>query len=116
MAELLPRETSDLRSRNLLFDAVTGLPTIPVIVDALRDKLLVDQEVGVLYVDIEKYSHIEDFYGWEVFDEVLKETGRALRRLLGTLFSTEDLIAINRTSGSEFYIFLSIPSGLTSEE
>jgi EAL domain-containing protein (putative c-di-GMP-specific phosphodiesterase class I)/CheY-like chemotaxis protein len=112
----LTREAADLRARNLLFDAVTGLPTVPVIVDALRDKLLVDQEVGVLFVDIEKYSHIEDFYGWEVFDEVLKETARALRRLLGTLFSTEDLIAINRPSGSEYYVFLSIPSGVSSDE
>jgi EAL domain-containing protein (putative c-di-GMP-specific phosphodiesterase class I)/CheY-like chemotaxis protein len=112
----LTREAADLRARNLLFDAVTALPTVPVIVDALRDKLLVDQEVGVLFVDIEKYSHIEDFYGWEVFDEVLKETARALKRLLGTLFSTEDLIAINRPSGSEYYVFLSIAPGLSSEE
>src|SRR5262245_19658113 len=112
----LTREAADLRARNLLFDAVTDLPTVPVIVDALRDKLLVDQEVGVLFVDIEKYSHIEDFYGWEVFDEVLKETARALKRLLGTLFSTEDLIAVNRPSGSEYYVFLSSPPGVSSDE
>src|SRR6185369_7035564 len=112
----LSRETTDLRARNLLFDAVSALPTVPVIVDALRDRLLVDQEVGVLFIDIEKYSHIEDFYGWEVFDEVLVETSRALKRLLGTLFSTEDLIAINRPSGSEYYVFLSIASGVSGDE
>ncbi|MEO6326283.1 MAG: EAL domain-containing protein [Thermoanaerobaculia bacterium] len=114
--DFLPKESTDLRARNLLFDSVTNLPTIPVIVDALRDKLMVDQEVGVLFVDVEKYSHIEDFYGWEVFDEVLKEASRALKRLLGTLFSTEDLISINRPSGSEFYIFLTLPSGSPSDE
>lgn len=112
----LPKEATDLRARNLLFDGVTGLPTVPVIVDAGRDKLLVDQEAGVLFVDIEKYSHIEDFYGWEVFDEVLREAARSLKRLLGTLFSTEDLIAINRPSGSEYYVFLSIPAALSGEE
>jgi EAL domain-containing protein (putative c-di-GMP-specific phosphodiesterase class I)/DNA-binding response OmpR family regulator len=113
--DFLPKETTDLRARNLLFDSVTGLATIPVIVDALRDKLMVDQEVGVLFVDVEKYSHIEDFYGWEVFDEVLKEASRALKRLLGTLFASEDLISINRPSGSEFYVFLSLPSGVPSD-
>jgi len=115
-AELLPRDTSSARSRNLLFDGVTGLPTIPIIIDALRERLLVDQEIGVLFIDIEKYSHIEDFYGWEVFDEVLQETSRALKRLLGTLFMAEDLLAISRTSGSEYYVFVTIPSGVTAEE
>jgi EAL domain-containing protein (putative c-di-GMP-specific phosphodiesterase class I)/CheY-like chemotaxis protein len=112
----MPRDTGDPRTRNLLFDAVSGLPTIPVIVDALREWLLVDQEVGVLFIDFEKYAHIEDYYGWEVFDDVLREAAKALKRLLGTLFSTEDLIAINRPSGSEFYVFLSVPPGLRGDE
>jgi EAL domain-containing protein (putative c-di-GMP-specific phosphodiesterase class I)/FixJ family two-component response regulator len=115
-ASFLPKEASDARTRNLLFDAVSGLPTIPLLVDALREWLLVDQEVGVLFIDFEKYSHIEDFYGWEVFDDVLREAAKALKRLLGTLFSTEDLIAINRPSGSEYYVFLTVPPGLPSEE
>jgi len=85
-------------------------------VDALREWLLVDQEVGVLFIDFEKYAHIEDYYGWEVFDDVLREAAKALKRLLGTLFSTEDLIAINRPSGSEFYVFLSVPPGLRGDE
>ncbi|MGE5716477.1 MAG: EAL domain-containing protein [Acidobacteriota bacterium] len=112
----LPRDTGDARTRNLLFDSVSGLPTVPVIVDALREWLLVDQEVGVLFIDFEKYAHIEDTYGWEVFDDVLREAAKALKRLLGTLFSTEDLIAINRPSGSEFYVFLSVPPGLRGDE
>ena len=112
----MPRDSGDARTRNLLFDTVSGLPTIPVIVDALREWLLVDQEVGVLFIDFEKYAHIEDYYGWEVFDDVLREAAKALKRLLGTLFSTEDLIAINRPSGSEFYVFLSVPPGLRGDE
>ncbi|MDL1950375.1 response regulator, partial [Acidobacteria bacterium ACD] len=93
---LFPESASEVRSRNVLFDAVTELPTLPLVVDALRDRLLVDQQVGVLYVDVEKYSHVEDTYGWEVFDEVLHESARALKRMLGTLLSTEDLLAIGR--------------------
>jgi EAL domain-containing protein (putative c-di-GMP-specific phosphodiesterase class I)/FixJ family two-component response regulator len=112
----LPRDTGDARTRNLLFDTLSGLPTIPVIVDALREWLLVDQEVGVLFIDFEKYAHIEDYYGWEVFDDILREAAKALKRLLGTLLSTGDLIAINRPSGSEFYVFLSVPPGLRGDE
>ena len=93
------------RARALLFDTVTGLPTIPVITDALRERLLVDQDVGVLLIDVDERRPLEDHYGWEVFDEVLREASRGLKRLVGTLFSAEDLIAVNRPSGSEFYVF-----------
>ncbi len=114
--DFFPKEVGDPRAKGLLIDPVCGLPTVPFVIDALRDRLLVDQEVGVLFVDIEKYAHIEDFYGWEVFDEVLRETTRALRRLLGTLLSTEDLVAVNRPSGSEFCVFATLPSGIAREE
>src|SRR5215510_10531254 len=68
----LPSENEDVRFRNLLFDPITELPTVPVIIDALRDRLLDSRDLGVLVVDVEQYSHIEDTYGWEVFDSLLR--------------------------------------------
>src|SRR5215470_775729 len=70
----LTSENEDLRLQNLLFDTVTELPTVPIIIDALRDRLLDNREMGVLYIDVEQYSHIEEAYGWEVFDSLLKHT------------------------------------------
>src|SRR5215472_6365224 len=43
----LPSE-NEIRYKNLLFDAVTELPTVPVIIDALRDRLLDNRDLGVL--------------------------------------------------------------------
>jgi EAL domain-containing protein (putative c-di-GMP-specific phosphodiesterase class I) len=96
------------RLRNLLFDPITGLPTVPVVVDALRDRLAEGRDLEVLAVDIEQYSHIEDTYGWEVFDELLRATGKALRRMLGTVFATEDFVAVDRAAGSDFYVFAAL--------
>src|SRR5262252_2247026 len=107
----LPSEQDEYRFKNLLFDAVTELPTVPVIIDALRDRLLDNRDLGVLFVDVEQYSHIEETYGWEVFDGLLRQTGKALRRMLGTVFATEDFVAVNRAGGSDFYVFTSLPSG-----
>src|SRR6266540_1044460 len=45
----LTSENEEVRFKNLLFDAVTELPTVPVIVDALRDRLLDNRDMGVLY-------------------------------------------------------------------
>ena len=104
----LSSENEDVRFRNLLFDPITELPTVPVIIDALRDRLLDSRDLGVLVVDVEQYSHIEDTYGWEVFDSLLRATGKALRRMLGTVFATEDFVAVNRAGGSDFYVFTTL--------
>ncbi len=107
----LASENEEVRFQNLLFDSVTELPTVPVIIDALRDRLLDNREMGVLYIDVEQYSHIEEAYGWEVFDGLLKHTARALRRMVGTVFATEDFVAVNRAGGSDFYVFASLEPG-----
>ncbi|HEY3204283.1 MAG TPA: EAL domain-containing protein [Thermoanaerobaculia bacterium] len=107
----LTTENEEVRFKNLLFDAVTDLPTVPVIIDALRDRLLDNREMGVLYIDVEQYSHIEETYGWEVFDGLLKHTAKTLRRMIGTVFATEDFVAVNRAGGSDFYVFATLESG-----
>src|SRR5512141_2390174 len=107
----LTTENEEVRFKNLLFDAVTELPTVPVIVDALRDRLLDNRDMGVLYIDVEQYSHIEETYGWEVFDSLLQHTARTLRRMVGTVFATEDFVAVNRAGGSDFYVFASLEPG-----
>ena len=54
----LPSENEEVRFKNLLFDGVTELPTVPIIIDALRDRLLDNRDLGVLFIDVEQYSHI----------------------------------------------------------
>jgi EAL domain-containing protein (putative c-di-GMP-specific phosphodiesterase class I)/GGDEF domain-containing protein len=107
----LTGENEQVRFKSLLFDSVTDLPTVPVIIDALRDRLLDSRDLAVLYIDVEQYSHIEDTYGWEVFDGLLRHTAKALRRMLGTVFAAEDFVAVNRTGGSDFYVFTSLEGG-----
>jgi EAL domain-containing protein (putative c-di-GMP-specific phosphodiesterase class I)/DNA-binding response OmpR family regulator len=107
----LGSDSEEVRFQNLLFDSVTELPTVPVIIDALRDRLLDNREMGVLYIDVEQYSHIEEAYGWEVFDGLLKHTAKTLRRMVGTVFATEDFVAVNRAGGSDFYVFATLEAG-----
>jgi EAL domain-containing protein (putative c-di-GMP-specific phosphodiesterase class I)/DNA-binding response OmpR family regulator len=110
-AAVLMPENEEARFKSLLFDAVTELPTVPVIIDALRDRLLDNRDMGVLYIDVEQYSHIEETYGWEAFDSLLRHTARTLRRMFGTIFATEDFVAVNRAGGSDFYVFATLEPG-----
>jgi EAL domain-containing protein (putative c-di-GMP-specific phosphodiesterase class I)/DNA-binding response OmpR family regulator len=107
----LSSDNDRVRFKTLLFDSVTELPTVPVIIDALRDRLLDSRDLAVLYVDVEQYSHIEDTYGWEVFDGLLRHVAKALRRMVGTIFATEDFVAVNRTGGSDFYVLTNMDGG-----
>ena len=109
-------EMPERRTRGLLLDSLTGLPTIPVVVDALREKLLVDQDLGVLLVDVDAVASLEDHYGWELLDEVVREAAGGLRRLVGTLFSTSDLLAVSRPGSSALVAFVALPSGRGEEE
>ena len=36
---------------------------------------------------------------------------KALRRMVGTVFATEDFVAVNRAGGSDFYVFTSLEAG-----
>jgi EAL domain-containing protein (putative c-di-GMP-specific phosphodiesterase class I)/DNA-binding response OmpR family regulator len=110
-AAILPSAEEHFRKKNLLYDAVTQLPSMPVVLDALRDRLLDRRRMGVLTVDVEKYSHVEDSYGWEVFDELVLESARTLKRLVGTLFASEDIVAISRPAGAEFHVFTALEPG-----
>jgi EAL domain-containing protein (putative c-di-GMP-specific phosphodiesterase class I)/CheY-like chemotaxis protein len=109
-------DVSDLRARGLLLDGLSGLPTVPVVVDALREKLLVDQDLGVLLIDVEAAGPLEDHYGWEVLDEIVRETAKGLRRLVGTLFSTGDVLAVSRPGGSALVAFVALPAGRDEKE
>jgi EAL domain-containing protein (putative c-di-GMP-specific phosphodiesterase class I)/DNA-binding response OmpR family regulator len=106
-----PAAQEHFRRQNLLYDSVTRLPSLPVVIDALRDRLLDHRRMGVISVDVEKYSHVEDTYGWESFDDLVRETAGTLKRLVGTLFSAEDIVAIGRPAGAEFHVFTRLEEG-----
>jgi EAL domain-containing protein (putative c-di-GMP-specific phosphodiesterase class I) len=46
-----------------------------------------------------------------VFDSLLRHTARTLRRMFGTIFATEDFVAVNRAGGSDFYVFATLEGG-----
>ena len=48
---------------------------------------------------------------WKLFDGLLRHTARTLRRMVGTVFATEDFVAVNRAGGSDFYVFATLEGG-----
>ncbi|MEA2572648.1 MAG: hypothetical protein QOI24_4649 [Acidobacteriota bacterium] len=88
----------------LLFNRATGLPTVPMLLDRLKEMLIEKGEMGVVFVDIEQFESIEAEYGWAFFDEFLRRVGEILSAEARERFPRA-VVASNLVGGSSFYIF-----------
>lgn len=95
--------------RRLLFDPVTGLPTTPLLFPRIESLLEDRGEVSLLCLNVVKYSKIEEIYGWEMFDEVMREVAAALERITGAELRDSDMVAELMISGNAFVVLLSPP-------
>jgi len=93
----------------LLYDRVTGLPTIPLLFGEIESMLESHNQVGLLCIDVVKYSKIEEIYGYKTFDKVMKMVADILESLLGGSLREADLVSQLMISGNTFAILLSPP-------
>lgn len=103
----LAKEKKDLEE--LLYDGVTGLPTIPLLFSEIESVLEGHNQVGLLCIDVVKYSKIEEIYGYKTFDTVMKMVADILESLLGGSLREADVISQLMISGNTFAIVLSPP-------
>lgn len=98
------REQRSELERMALHDALTGLPNRVLFEDRLKLATAQAQRrkssVAVLYVDLDLFKPVNDTYGHEGGDEVLREVGR---RLMGLLRGTDTAA---RMGGDEFAVIL----------
>jgi EAL domain-containing protein (putative c-di-GMP-specific phosphodiesterase class I)/GGDEF domain-containing protein len=95
--------------RRVLFDPVTGLPTTPLLFPRISSLLEDRGEVSLLCVNVVQYSRIEEIYGWQVFDDVMRQVAEALDEIAGETLRDADVIAELMSSGNAFVIVLSPP-------
>ena len=111
VARATPRgeEVAELAARveheEMLYDALTGLPTLPVVIERTRSPFRERGELVVLYLNFVRYSKIEEIYGWEKLDEVLETTATAMRELMseGTLSTSRMMVSF--TNDDDFILF-----------
>ncbi|MBV9879007.1 MAG: EAL domain-containing protein [Gemmatirosa sp.] len=89
----------------MLYDARTGLPTLPVAIERSRALIKERGEVVVLYLNFVRYSKLEEIYGWEKLDAVLETTAEAVRDLLaGTALSASKAL-VSFTNDADMVLF-----------
>jgi diguanylate cyclase (GGDEF)-like protein/PAS domain S-box-containing protein len=83
------------------YDSLTNLPKRPIFIDLLSRALESDHEnIALVALDINKFKQINDQYGHDFGDEVLKEVAVKLSQGFG------DQSIITRLGGDEFIIML----------
>lgn len=115
------RDVTDLvRAEELLtyaarHDSLTGLPNRALLIDTLEAALDRsggdEQEVAVLFIDLDRFKKVNDTGGHSAGDAVLQETARRLAQVL----RAEDTVA--RVGGDEFVIVVEpAPRATTGEQ
>ena len=99
-----PAQSPAAVTENMLFDRATGLPTVPMVLDRLKEILIDQGQIGIVYIDIEQFESIEAEYGWAFFDEFLRRVAELVSAEAQPRFA-RPVVATNVVGGSSFYIF-----------
>jgi EAL domain-containing protein (putative c-di-GMP-specific phosphodiesterase class I)/DNA-binding response OmpR family regulator len=91
-------------AENALIDRATGLPSVAILLDSLKELLIDQSEMGIVFVDIEQYESIEAEYGWAFFDEFLRKVADVLANEAQRRFRNA-VTTIHRVGGSSFFVF-----------
>jgi EAL domain-containing protein (putative c-di-GMP-specific phosphodiesterase class I)/GGDEF domain-containing protein len=93
----------------MLHDSLTGLPTLPVMIERSRQRFKERGEIVVLYFNFVRYSKIEEIYGWEKLDAVLETTAAAVREFLDDSSPNPSRLMVSFTNDDDF-IFFHVPA------
>lgn len=93
-----------------LYDSLTGLPNRTLLKEHLEQAIARAKrqgaKVAVIFCDLDRFKPVNDTFGHEVGDEVLKEVAKRLRRSV----RASDMVA--RLGGDEFVVVLETIAGL----
>jgi EAL domain-containing protein (putative c-di-GMP-specific phosphodiesterase class I) len=105
-----------LKYKSNLFDKNTNLPTVPIVVDDARKIVEEHGSIGLMLIDIGRQRSVEMTYGWQVYDEIIKEFSVILEETRGEILQSKDFAAISNIRGDTFLLFLNPPAGKTWNE
>jgi len=88
----------------MLLDRATALPTLPIVLDRVKEILIEQGEIGIVFIDIEQIEAVESEYGWAFFDELLCNVGQIISAEAKSRFRNA-IVTCHRSGGSSFYVF-----------
>lgn len=103
---LLAQRAELLKLRASLLDPTTGLPALPAVIEAVRRRVEAGENLGLIYFDLRSEEKIEEIFGWETYDGLLRQTAEALTALAPRLLKPQDILALSAVRSDEFLLFV----------
>ena len=100
---------SKLPNETIIKDRTTGLSNLVSIFGLLENKMKISP-LGLIYIDIKNFKNIEDIYGGDVCNKILKNIGDVLRHLDIRFYGHREKIAVCSLGGDDFIIFIEAPN------
>jgi len=91
-----------LRLQNILTDGVTGLS---LLADLRNERVA---SLGVIYLQLGRFSGVESLYGWELYDRVLQLTADSLRADMESSPIKGSLLSIQFTGADGFHLLFDL--------
>jgi EAL domain-containing protein (putative c-di-GMP-specific phosphodiesterase class I) len=95
-----------LRFESLITDRITGLKVHPL-ADFHNERI---GTLGVIYLQLGRFSGVESLYGWELYDRVLRLTTESLRADLDTSPLKARLLSLQFNGADGFYLLFELPA------
>jgi len=104
--ELVARVRMLIRRSNINLDAnpLTRLPGNVSVNRGLEEKIKNKEKIAVLYVDVDNFKALNDYYGFEKGDMVIKETARIIINAVGETGTPRDFIG--HIGGDDFFLIV----------
>jgi EAL domain-containing protein (putative c-di-GMP-specific phosphodiesterase class I) len=111
-----PEPAWDDSDSGILMDRITDLPTVPLLLDKMRQQLEEQGFLSVLSINVLQSSAVERVTGWKAFDSIVRDVGRFLASIKTIHLRREDFVSEVMISGNAFVILLAPPRAKTRME
>ena len=93
----------------LLYDPVTRLPRLHLLLQSAHAALQDRSHVGILTLNVSPLVKLEEMFGWDTFDDVIRTVAQALLEIKQECLRESDFLAELSVSGNSFVFVLSPP-------
>ncbi|PYT15680.1 MAG: hypothetical protein DMF51_06325, partial [Acidobacteria bacterium] len=96
---------------DLLYDELTDLPTVPLLLGRIRRLLRESQQLGLLSISVLQNERGEQTLGWQGYESLVRSLAAFLLEVKKVTLRRDDYISEVMISGNAFVILLSPPRG-----
>jgi EAL domain-containing protein (putative c-di-GMP-specific phosphodiesterase class I) len=92
-----------------LIDQITDLPTVPLLLQRMREQLVTHGYLSVLSINVMQSGQVERVTGWKAFDAIVRDVARFLASIKTVALRRDDFVSEVMISGNAFVILLAPP-------